>query len=140
MRGNKLKIDINKDFLKEYKNDFYKGFSVTDIVHIIAGLSVSAVVMLITVMLFHIDVVFAVYVSVPFAAPLILAGIYKYQEYLSPKEYVQERQYTQNISRVHYETDEPDTTRYFTMYHNSTSTQKQWRVNDITKILRKKVG
>ena len=50
MRGNNLKIDINKDFLKEYKNDFYKGFSVTDIVHILAGLSVSAVVMLITVM------------------------------------------------------------------------------------------
>ena len=85
MRGNNLKIDINKDFLKEYKNDFYKGFSVTDIVHILAGLSVSAVVMLITVMLFHIDVVFAVYVSVPFAAPLILAGIYKYQVYLSPR-------------------------------------------------------
>ena len=63
MGGNNLKIDINKDFLKEYKNDFYKGFSVTDIVHIIAGLSVSAVIMTIAVMLFKIDVVFAVYIS-----------------------------------------------------------------------------
>ena len=137
MGGNNLKIDINKDFLKEYKNDFYKGFSVTDIVHILAGLSVSAVIMTIAVMLFKIDVVFAVYISVPFAALFILAGIYKYQEYLSPKEYVLERQYTQSISRIHYETDEPDVSRYFTMHH---SVQKHGSMNSVLEIIRKKVG
>lgn len=33
-----MKINTNKDFLKEYKNDFWKGFSATDIVHIAVGI------------------------------------------------------------------------------------------------------
>ena len=63
MRGNNLKIDINKDFLKEYKDNFYKGFSVSELVHIIAGLGVSAIIMLIMTKFLGMQIVSAVYIS-----------------------------------------------------------------------------
>ena len=116
MRGNNLKIDINKDFLKEYKDNFYKGFSVSELVHIIAWLGVSAIIMLIMTKFLGMQIVSAVYISVPFAAPVILTGIYRYQEYLKPKDYLYERQYTEASGRMHFETTEPDS-RYFSMYH-----------------------
>jgi hypothetical protein len=136
MRGNNLKIDINKDFLKEYKDNFYKGFSVTELVHIIAGLCVSAVIMFICVKIFQIDIVMSVYISVPFAAPVILAGIYRYQEYMKPKDYLFEKQYTQASERIHYETDEPDSDRFFTMHHCE---KKEGNINNKINLMRKKV-
>ena len=132
MRGKNLKIDINKDFLKEYKDNFYKGFSISELVHIIAGLAVSAVIMLINVKLFGMQLVSAVYISVPFAAPVILTGIYRYQEYLKPKDYLCERQYTEASDRLHFETTEPDS-RYFSMYHETGKRQRN-------RIAERKVG
>ena len=45
MGGNNLKIDINKDFLKEYKDNFFKGFSVSEVIHLVAALGVAALIM-----------------------------------------------------------------------------------------------
>ena len=46
MGGNNLKIDINKDFLKEYKDNFFKGFSVSEVIHLVTALGVAALIML----------------------------------------------------------------------------------------------
>lgn len=59
-----------------------------------------------------------------------------YQDYLKPKDYMLERQYTLASEKLHYETEEADVTKYFTMYHNKTAYKK----NTITDTLRKKVG
>lgn len=136
MRGNNLKIDINKDFLKEYKDNFYKGFSVSELVHIIAGAGCAGIIMYIATALFHIPVVISVYMSVPFVFPVIFLGIYKYQEYLKPKELLVERRYTQVSSMLHYETDEPDMTHYFTMHRDIRVNKHDY---DVFNILREKV-
>ena len=131
MGGNNLKIDINKDFLKEYKDNFFKGFSVSEVIH----LGVAALIMYVAVRYLHIDIVAAVYISVPFIIPIVFSGIYMYQDYLKPKDYMLERQYTLASERLHYETEEADVTKYFTMYH-----KPAYKKNTITDTLRKKVG
>lgn len=135
MGGNNLKIDINKDFLKEYKDNFFKGFSVSEVIHLVAALGVAALIMFVAVRYFRIDIVAAVYISVPFVIPIVFSGIYKYQDYLKPTDYMLERQYTLASERLHYETEEADGTKYFTMYH-----KPAYKKNTIIDTLRKKVG
>ena len=74
MGGNNLKIDINKDFLKEYKDNFFKGFSVSEVIHLVAALGVAALIMFVAVRYFRIDIVAAVYISVPFVIPIVFSG------------------------------------------------------------------
>ena len=136
MGGNNLKIDINKDFLKEYKDNFFKGFSVSEVIHLVAALGVAALIMFVVVRYLHIDIVAAVYISVPFVIPIVFSGIYKYQDYLKPKDYMLERQYTLVSGSLHYGTEEADVIKYFTMYHNKPAYKK----NTIIDTLRKKVG
>ena len=83
-----MKININKDFLKEYKNDFWKGFSMTDIIHIAEGFLCAGAVVAGLVLGFKIPITIAIYCAVPVAAPVIFIGFYKYQGYLSVKELV----------------------------------------------------
>lgn len=135
MGGNNLKIDINKDFLKEYKDNFFKGFSVSEVIHLVVALGVAALIMYVAVRYLHIDIVVAVYISVPFIIPIVFSGIYMYQDYLKPKDYMLERQYTLASERLHYETEEVDVTKYFTMYH-----KPAYKKNTIIDTLRKKVG
>lgn len=135
MRGNNLKIDINKDFLKEYKSNLYKGFSGSELMYLIGGLSISAVMVVLAMKVFNMQPVFAVYISVPLAAPVMWSGIYRFQDYLKPQDYLREKQYTQDSDRLHYETDEADVTKYFTMHHE----EKRQPVS-ILNIIRKKVA
>lgn len=135
MGENNLKIDINKDFLKEYKDNFFKGFSVSEVIHLVVALGVAALIMYVAVRYLHIDIVVAVYISVPFIIPIVFSGIYMYQDYLKPKDYMLERQYTLASERLHYETEEADVTKYFTMYH-----KPAYKKNTIIDTLRKKVG
>ena len=135
MGGNNLKIDINKDFLKEYKDNFFKGFSVSEVIHLVVALGVAALIMYVAVRYLHIDIEVAVYISVPFIIPIVFSGIYMYQDYLKPKDYMLERQYTLASERLHYETEEADVTKYFTMYH-----KPAYKKNTIIDTLRKKVG
>ena len=55
-----MKININKDFLKEYKNDFWKGFSMTDIVHIAEGFLCAGAVVAGLVLGFKIPITIAI--------------------------------------------------------------------------------
>lgn len=135
MGGNNLKIDINKDFLKEYKDNFFKGFSVSEVIHLAMALGVAALIMYVAVRYLYIDIVAAVYISVPFIIPIVFSGIYMYQDYLKPKDYMLERRYTLTSERLHYETEEADVTKYFTMYH-----KPAYKKNTIIDTLRKKVG
>ena len=99
------------------------------------ALGVAALIMYVAVRYLHIDIVAAVYISVPFIIPIVFSGIYMYQDYLKPKDYMLERQYTLASERLHYETEEADVTKYFTMYH-----KPAYKKNTITDTLRKKVG
>ena len=108
-----MKINVNKDFLKEYKNDFWKGFSATDIVHITEGFMCAGAVVAVLVLGFKIPLTIAIYCAVPVAAPGIFIGFYKYQGYLSVKELVKEYMYTSKTKRLAYESEEIEPDRNF---------------------------
>lgn len=74
MGGNNLKIDINKDFLKEYKDNFFKGFSVSEVIHLVVALGVAALIMYVAVRYLHIDIVVAVYISSAVIIPIVFQG------------------------------------------------------------------
>ena len=111
-----MKININKDFLKEYKNDFWKGFSMTDIVHIAEGFICAGAVVAVLVLGFKIPLTIAIYCAVPVAAPVIFIGFYKYQGYLSVKELVKE-----------YESEETEPDRKFQIIRNINNKDKAKR-------------
>lgn len=117
-----MKINVNKDFLKEYKNDFWKGFSATDIVHITEGFMCAGAVVAVLVLGFKIPLTIAIYCAVPVAAPVIFIGFYKYQGYLSVKELVKEYMYTSKTKRLAYESEEIEPDRNFRLQGAATST------------------
>ncbi|MFQ7024636.1 MAG: hypothetical protein ACLRRQ_09655 [Lachnospira pectinoschiza] len=77
MGGNNLKIDINKDFLKEYKDNFFKGFSVSEVIHLVVALGVAALIMYVAVRYLHIDIVVrCVYISAVYNPNCFFRDIY----------------------------------------------------------------
>ncbi len=122
-----MKININNDFLKEYKNDFWKGFSMTDIVHIAEGFLCAGAVVAGLVLGFKIPITIAIYCAVPVAAPVIFIGFYKYQGYLSVKELVKEYMYTGNTKRLLYESEETEPDRKFQIIRNINNKDKAKR-------------
>ena len=110
-----MKISINKDFVTEYKNDFWKGFSLTEVFYIVQGFAVGAAVIAVMFFAFKIPVATAVYLAVPFAAPVIFRGFYKYQGYLQLSELIKEMIYTGGMKVLVFETGEHDTDRVFYM-------------------------
>lgn len=101
-----MKININKDFLQEYKNDLWKGFSGTEIVHIAEGFICVGLVVAGLYFGMNIPIATAIYVAVPVAAPVVFVGFYKYQGYLSVKELISEALFVSKTKRILYESEE----------------------------------
>ena len=110
-----MNITINKDFLTEYKDDFWKGFTFQECVSIAVGAAIgiggAAAVHFYT----GIAVDTAVYIGVPMAAPVVFLGFYKYQGYLQPIRFLNEVFITMRMKSLHYETGGLPERRYFEM-------------------------
>lgn len=110
-----MNITINKDFLTEYKDDFWKGFTFPECVSIAAGAAVgiggAAAVHFYT----GLAVDTAVYIGVPMAAPIVFLGFYKYQGYMKPIRFLKEVYVTMKQKQLHYETGELPGRRDFEM-------------------------
>ena len=95
-----MKIRINKDFLKAYKEDAWKGFSGKELASLLfaAGMAIAFVVLL------HraagVSPAAAVYAAVPISAPLVILGFYRYQGYLAPQRLLREILYTVSCRRL----------------------------------------
>lgn len=86
-------IELNKDFLKEYKDNAWKGFSTKELLSIIVA-GVSAVI--IDVCLYKyadIDPSTGVYIAIPVVIPILLFGFYKFQGFFSIVEISKEIMY-----------------------------------------------
>lgn len=101
-----MKIRVNKDFLREYKDDAWKGFSGKEV----ASLLLAAGTAIALVFLLHfgcgIAPAAAVYLAVPAAALVILLGFYRYQGYLPPVRLLQEIFYTYGTKELPYAAEE----------------------------------
>lgn len=114
-----MNIQINKDFLTEYRNDFWKGFSPSELVYLGIG---GAIALCTTVTLhfcFGISPSNAIYVSVPLASPVVITGFYKYQGYMSVRRWIDEMIYTYRCRTLSYESlEEKVNVHKFEMYRN----------------------
>lgn len=75
-----MKLVINKDFTKEYKNDAWRGFTLPELLSIICGLGIMALCMYVLNKWTGIPLATCVYASVPAAAPVVAMGFFKYQD------------------------------------------------------------
>lgn len=110
-----MNITINKDFLTEYKDDFWKGFTFGECVSIATGAAIgiggAAAVHLYT----GISLDTAVYIGVPMAAPVVFLGFYKYQGYLQPIRFLKEVWTSSRLKCLHYESGPLPERRVFEM-------------------------
>lgn len=85
-----MQIKVNKDFLTEYKDEFWKGFSISEIISIVLALGCVAGITYILYTKFGISPDNAVYLGVPAALPILAVGFYKYQGYMSLPKLIRE--------------------------------------------------
>lgn len=74
-----MKIEINKDFEKEYKDEFWKGFSGSETLCIAIAVSVAVGVIALCNFKLGISPGTAVYFGVPVAIPVLVLGFFRYQ-------------------------------------------------------------
>ena len=97
-----MAIRNNKDFLKEYKDDAWKGFSTRELLCIIGAAAIGITVDALLHFYAGISLAMGVYIALPLAVPLILIGFYKYQGFLTVGRFLKEWMYELSTSRVDY--------------------------------------
>lgn len=111
-----MTIQINKDFLTEYKDDVWKGFNGRELLSIITGGAIAFGVVILLYFLTKMNPATLVYFAVPFALPAIGIGFYRYQGYLSITDFFKEIMYTWYTKELYFESEEdlPGTTIFST--------------------------
>ena len=124
-----MKININKDFLKEYKNDFWKGFSMTDIVHIAEGFICAGAVVAVLVLGFKIPLTIAILrITAQPLETITRKDANKLRKtYARIEELVKEYMYTGNTKRLLYESEEIEPDRKFQIIRNVNNKDKAKR-------------
>lgn len=85
-----MQIKMNKDFLHEYKNVIWKGFSLPELAGISIGLACDGLVIYVCAKYFHIPPDTAVYIGMPAMIPPAFVGMYKVQGYMNLLAYARE--------------------------------------------------
>ena len=101
-----MNIEINKDFLKEYKDDAWKGFSARELLSVVGAGAVGITVDILLHFYGGFSIAGGVYIALPFALPFILWGFYKYQGYLPIGRFIKEILYCRKTAVVLYDSDE----------------------------------
>lgn len=105
-------IKINKDFLTEYKDDFWKGFEFKECVCLLIGGACGVAGAYAVHKLTGLDASTAVYFGVPLSFPAILYGFYKYQGYMEVKRLLSEIIYTKHCKNLSFQTVPVGTREY----------------------------
>lgn len=83
-----MRIPVNKDFLHEYKNEFWKGFTIPELASIVVGLTLDGIIVFLCWKYLHISPSTAVYIGMPALALSIFVGFKKMQDNANLLEYV----------------------------------------------------
>lgn len=100
-----MNININKDFVKEYKDDFMRGFSLKESVCIASAFTFAAGVVFAIWKLTDLDPQICVYIAVPLMVPILAIGFYQYQG-MSILELLREMYYSRKTSCLTFEAEE----------------------------------
>lgn len=101
-----MNIKINRDFLTEYKNIFWKGFTLSELVYIGAGCVCGAAVAGLLHFKFNMEITLAIYAGMPAAFPVIIPGFYRYQGYMPLWELLSEIINTYKCRTLHFSSSE----------------------------------
>lgn len=99
-------IELNKDFLKEYKDNAWKGFSTKELLCIIVAVIVAVIIDVCVFTYTSLDAATGIYIAFPFALPVIVWGFYKYQGFLSLSELIKELMYCNKTAVLDYDSGE----------------------------------
>ena len=97
-----MAIRNNKDFLKEYKDDAWKGFSTKELLCLAGAAAIGITVDVLLYFYAGVSLAVGVYIALPLTVPLILAGFYKYQGFLPLGKFLSEWKYKLETSRILY--------------------------------------
>lgn len=113
-----MKINMNKDFLSEYKNEIWKGFDAKEMISIVVGLGCAGITAFIGYKFLKLPVNMLAYVAFPMMLPSLILGFVQGQGRMSLIQYLKEWQYTSKTDKLICSTEsEIDQKRghYFTM-------------------------
>lgn len=121
-----MKIPINKDIEKEYKDIFAAGFTWKECVWIALSAAIIFGAGILQVLYLGVDLSIVAYTAVPCGIPTVFLGFYKSQG-LSIFELLMEIYYESRTKTLPYEADElPEIESYFTMEHEKGGNEK-WK-------------
>ena len=83
-----------------YKDEVWKGFDMAEIISIIFALGCIAGVVFVLYKKFGISPSSAVYIGVPVSFPILVAGFYKYQGYMTLSKLIQEIYWTHECKEL----------------------------------------
>lgn len=128
-------LNVNKDFEKEYRTDFWKGFTIKEFITIFIALLVGVGVIYLIHKTLGIPIATCVYIAVPCIAPIVAIGFYEYQGMKIP-ELIKEVIYTRKTKILTYEATEKAEQNIFSMNYKSLVTSDE-RLKEQKKLYRK---
>ena len=101
-----MNFNVNTDFLNEYRDEFWKGLTLTEVISILIGAVIAGGI--VAFLHFSTGLPFdtAIYAAMPFAIPPIVTGFYKYQGYMRPTDLLKAAAETQKCGRLTYPMNE----------------------------------
>lgn len=125
-------IDLNKDFLKEYKDDAWKGFSTKELLCLIAGVAVVVLIDVALVLNFNMNPATGIYIALPVAVPIMVWGFFKYQGFLSVSDLLREYFYHNDTSVLEYDSCETGREKAaFKIVHEQNRKKKKKKKNKL---------
>lgn len=102
-----MQIQINKNFETEYKDDVWKGFDGRETITIAVAVTISIIICYCLYKYAHIPLELVIYIAIPVVLPILLVGIYKYQD-MSIWELIKEIIYEDEIRILCWDAGEYD--------------------------------
>ena len=110
-----MNININRDFLHDYKDNAWRGFSAKELLSITIGVGIGISLAFIVYNVAHIPMAACVYVAIPAAFPVILIGFYKYQGDMNIMELLKAIRFTKKCGILLFEGDDFEDQEVFFM-------------------------
>lgn len=110
-----MKIPINRDLNKDFKNDVFKGFDWKELLYGVIGLVLIIVTAIVCGFYLHVPAQLCIVIGVVPAIPVFYLGFHKIQD-MSVMEYFKEFLYDKMTEELIYDADEiPPNTNVWTM-------------------------
>ena len=122
-----MRIAVNKDIEAAYKDEFFKGFTLRETLHIAAAFAIVAGVTFALYKFAGLSLSVGVYLGAPLGFPVIYIGFKRFQG-LTLGEYMKEKSYRKKTAVLLYDADElPDGRELFTMGRSGTKRARRKR-------------